>query len=432
MAYRLEAGESIADGFRRLLLEQMHEIIDDLSNPEINRDQGVHDARKGCKRLRAAYRLIRDEIGVELYRQENVRFRDTARLLAGARDSWVMVKTLNKLISVHQDQLPPRAFAGVQQILIQRYESLLAREQDSRRTMPMILDSMEVACSQAENLPIVHNNFSVFREGLQRTYTRGRTAMSSAYTQPGSEIFHEWRKRAKYLWHQIEILEALWPKVFTMLADELHTLSDYLGDDHDLAVLRAMILNQVKGFGDERELMRLVSLIDRERLELEALARPLGERLYFDSPKTFVQRLETYWKAWQAEDQERQARLIKRIRQASPTYLLEETPWLTTAAMAEILKITPDKVRQFIQEQKLPAEKVGNIWVIKAEGFLSSEPLGNETATNANLLMGTREAAQRLNLTPIQIRDLIQAGELAAAKVGRIWVIREQDLSILL
>ena len=53
MAYRLEAGESIADGFRRLLLEQMHEIIDDLSNPEINRDQGVHDARKGCKRLRA-------------------------------------------------------------------------------------------------------------------------------------------------------------------------------------------------------------------------------------------------------------------------------------------------------------------------------------------------------------------------------------------
>jgi excisionase family DNA binding protein len=296
----------------------------------------------------------------------------------------------------------------------------------------MILDSMEVACSQAENLPIVHNNFSVFREGLQRTYTRGRTAMSSAYTQPGSEIFHEWRKRAKYLWHQIEILEALWPKVFTMMADELHTLSDYLGDDHDLAVLRAMILNQVKGFGDERELMRLVSLIDRERLELEALARPLGERLYFDSPKTFVQRLETYWKAWQAEDQERQARLIKRIRQASPTYLLEETPWLTTAAMAEILKITPDKVRQFIQEQKLPAEKVGNIWVIKAEGFLTSEPLGNETATNANLLMGTREAAQRLNLTPIQIRDLIQAGELAAAKVGRIWVIREQDLSILL
>lgn len=126
--------------------------------------------------------------------------------------------------------------------------------------------------------------------------------MQQAYAHPAPGIFHEWRKRVKYLWHQIEILEALWPSVLSKLADELHLLSDYLGDDHDLAVLRWTILDNLSWFKNERELMRLVVLIDQERLALEAAAQPLGRRIYFDSPKLFAQRLETYWRAWQDEN----------------------------------------------------------------------------------------------------------------------------------
>jgi len=75
MAYRLEADETISVGLRRTLMERVHQIINDLTNPAKGRDKGVHDARKNCKRIRAVYRLVRDEIGVEHYRQENVRFR---------------------------------------------------------------------------------------------------------------------------------------------------------------------------------------------------------------------------------------------------------------------------------------------------------------------------------------------------------------------
>lgn len=432
MAYRLEADESIAAGIRRLLLEEVHEIIDDLTNPKINRDKGVHQARKGCKRLRAAYRLIRGEIGVELYRQENTRFRDAARKLAGARDSWVMVQTLDSLAAAHQDRLPPDPFAGVRQDLLEQYQLRLARERESQNAIPAIVEHMQDACTQIETLPIQRDDFSVFRDGLERVYAQGHRAMHLAYTQPCSEIFHEWRKRVKYLWHQLEILEALWPKVFTMLADELHTLSDYLGDDHDLAVLRALVLERSTGFRDDQELMLLVRLIDQKRLELEALARPLGERLYFDPPKIFVKRLETYWWAWQAEDSKSQATLIKQIQQSSPAYLLGEKPWLTTAAIAEILKITPDRVRQLIQEQKLPAEKVGSIWVIKTGGFLSVDHLVDGAGAAEDRLIGTREAAKFLNCTPGQTRELIQNGELAATKIGRIWIIRKQDLDELI
>ncbi len=430
MTFRLEANETISSGIRRLLLERVNKIIGDLTNPDIERDIGVHEARKNCKRVRSTYRLIRDEIGVDLYRQENIRFRDVSRLLAGARDSWVMVETLDRLISDERDRLPPQAFTGIRQDLVEQYESVLVHEQETQKAIPNIVESMLTARSQIENLPIERDDFSVFQGGLRRTYTRGRIAMIAAYAHPGSEIFHEWRKRVKYLWHQIEILESLWPKVFSMLADELHTLSNYLGDDHDLAVLRALILDQPKGFTNENELMRLVRLIDRERLELEAQARPLGERLYFDPPRTFVRRLETYWQAWQAEDQKRQAKLIKRLQKASPAYLLQENPWLSTTEMAASLEISPERVRQLILDQKLPAEKVGPIWVIKVGRLHASDAQGDE-AVMQDRLLSTREAARQLNTTLDKIREWIQLGILTATKVGRVWVIREADLAAL-
>lgn len=427
MPYRLEPNETISLGIRRLLLERVDQIIDDLTNPAIDRDEGVHEARKNCKRVRAAYRLIRDEIGKDLYRQENIRFRDTARLLAGARDSWVMIQTLDKLVASNEDRLPPRSFAGIQEELKESYKTTLAGEFETQERISAILDRMAEAKDQIEQLPIERNDFSAFRKGIRRVYKRGRNALSTAYYQPHSEVFHEWRKRCKYLWYQLEILEALWPNVLSRLAEELHTLSDYLGDDHDLAVLRSTILDTLTGLKNEKELLAVVHLIDQERLELEALAHPLGERLYFDPPDTFVERLETFWQAWQKEHKESQNRIIERIQDRSPIYIRPDQDFLTTTEMATSLGISPKKVRQLIFDQKIPAEKVGSIWVIRADHSLqiTSQESGSIVIGE---LMTTREAASHLEIKPNKVREYIQSGELKATKKGNRWILSKTDL----
>jgi len=428
MPYRLEANETIALGMRRLLFERVQQIMVDLTDQPKGRDKGVHDARKNCKRIRAAYRLIRDEIGKKLYVQENIRFRDSARLLAGARDSWVMIRTLDKLVAAHIDQLPAQAFSGIRQKLTEQYETTLARELENQTTIPAILEIMGEACFQIDNLPIQKEDFSAFRRSIQRVYARGRRAMRLAYTQPSSEVFHEWRKRVKYLWYQLEILEALWPNVLAKLADELHSLSEYLGDDHDLAVLRSRILDASAGFENERELLILVQLIDQERLELEALARPLGERLYFDPPKIFTRRLETYWQAWQAEDEKRQSELIDHIQKKSPVYIRLDKNLLTTSEMAAGLEISPQKVRKLIYDQKLPAEKVGTVWVIRVDNSSLQEPSPYDVQTVLGVLLSTQDVASQLKIKQRKVRKLIQAGKLPAIKLGQQWIILEEDL----
>ena len=55
-----------------------------------------------------------------------------------------------------------------------------------------------------------------------------------------------------------------------------------------------------EAFGGRRTVRKLVSFLDRRRAELQEEAFPLGERLYADKPKTFVGRLNTYWKVWRS------------------------------------------------------------------------------------------------------------------------------------
>lgn len=428
MPYRLEANENLADGIIRLIIERVDQIILELTDPPSGRDKGVHNARKSCKRVRAAIRLVRDEIGEELYKGENIRFRDASQKLSAARDSWVMIRTLDRLIDKYQEQLPLGFFDGVRQQLVEIYDETLSLELKDHQLIPDIVEIMNEAKFSISQLPIQRSDFLVFRGGLRRVYFRGRRAMADAYEKPDSEIFHEWRKRVKYLWYHLEILEDLWPNVLSNLADELHTLSEYLGDDHDLAVLRQTILNNPKGFAGEQELLYLISLIDRDRLRLEALARPLGERIYFDSPKEFTRRINTYWDAWQKEDEVQQIDLMDHLQKANPAHLMVNAEFFTTADMAAILDISSVKVRHLIHEGKLPAKKVGTIWIVKKDNYQWLDGTEMIAPSIEDALLSTREVAERLDVTPEEIRMMIRTGQLPGTKTGRIWVIREDDL----
>jgi hypothetical protein len=85
------------------------------------------------------------------------------------------------------------------------------------------------------------------------------------------------------------------------LRDETKRLSDLLGDDHDLAVLRNVLTDETDRFGSVRNLQTTLALLDQRRKELQAWAHPLGERIYADKPGRFSRRLGRYWQAWYAE-----------------------------------------------------------------------------------------------------------------------------------
>ena len=287
-AYRLRSAEAAPDGIRRIARGQIANARDQLEGASGRRlGPAVHEARKSLKRLRAALRLSRGAIGEETYRRENTVFREAGRRLSGARDADVLLETLETVEAVAGHELRSSASAGLRSQLESERESALESLRDADAT-GTVLGYLERAHARVATWAFDTDGFDSLEPGLRRIYRRGRNAMRAVEAEQSTENLHEWRKRVKDLWHATQIVRPASPKRMKKLSRRLHDLSDLLGDDHDLAVLRTYARSHPQCFEDQVDAAALVAVIDRRREYLQGEALKLGGSLYKESPKGFT------------------------------------------------------------------------------------------------------------------------------------------------
>jgi hypothetical protein len=141
--------------------------------------------------------------------------------------------------------------------------------------------------------PLSHS-FTAIGPGIFRVYKRSRQAMKIVTHSPTVTLLHAWRKRAKYLRHQVEALNVLDPVGLTPIEADLELLTDLLGDDHDLAVMGTR-------FNSDGPLTRgidvelILDAIGEKRFRLQAEAVELGTPLFADPASEFVDRVAALW-----------------------------------------------------------------------------------------------------------------------------------------
>jgi CHAD domain-containing protein len=304
-AYRLGGGEFVPDGMRRIARGQLDAGIEELEGqPNRNLDEAVHETRKRLKRLRASLRLERFALGAETYQRENATFRDLGKHLSAPRDAMVLIETLDSLCERFADELPPDQTGPLRHRLEQHHKRAVAKLRRDRATLDCVRSQLEEARVRSASWKYDTDGFEALRPGLQRIYRRGRRSMRAAADEPIDEHLHQWRKRAKDLWHALQILRQADPKRMKARARRAHRLSDLLGDDHDLAVLREHVATTA--FPAEQEATRtaLLSLIDRRRARLQREALKLGARVYGRRPKSFARSVERRWQKRAAKQPE--------------------------------------------------------------------------------------------------------------------------------
>ncbi|MFZ0549027.1 MAG: CHAD domain-containing protein, partial [Candidatus Promineifilaceae bacterium] len=200
------------------------------------------------------------------------------------------------------------SFEILHQQLVERKEAISHQFFQESEMLSSMVEHLAESSQWINDLPIQNQDFRAFEGGLRRVYGSGRRRMKLAYKIGDSpEKFHNWRKRVKDLWYQMEFLQPLWPAVLGVTAIELHWLSDYLGDAHDAAVLADYIEENQGALADEVGVVALPGLLYEYRRKLEQKAQPLGLRLYAEEPEDFGRRMATYWGVWQqygAEERE--------------------------------------------------------------------------------------------------------------------------------
>jgi CHAD domain-containing protein len=295
-AYRLGGGEFVPDGMRRIARGQLDAGIEELEGqPNRKLDEAVHETRKRLKRLRASLRLERFAIGDETYRRENAVFRDLGKRLSGPRDAIVLTETLDALSERFSDELPPDQTAPLRDQLDRSHKRAVTKLRRDRATVDAVRAELEEARVRSASWKYDSEGFQALRPGLERIYRRGRRSMRAAADEPSDAHLHEWRKRAKDLWHALQILRPAAPKRMRARAKRAHRLSDLLGDDHDLAVLREHVAQADVAFGQEATRAALLSVIDRRRASLQRQAFKLGARVYGRRPKRFARSVARGW-----------------------------------------------------------------------------------------------------------------------------------------
>lgn len=254
--------------------------------------EGVHDARKALKRLRALVRLGRGALGTEAAQAENHAYRDLAHHLSSRRDADAMVETVDRLQTAadHEDADLAASLATLHHRLA---EAATIGGQDDAEAVGAVRAGLLHARRRAEEWSGTGmggpkaTGWHLLEPGFARQYRQGRDAFHALGEDPTDEQLHDWRKRVKDHWYHLEFLDEAWPKVLNATAKEVHHLADHLGDDHDLAELE----NQ-RGDG----LSRVVrELIDVERARLQTEGRHLGRRVFAEPPKRLGQRFGAWW-----------------------------------------------------------------------------------------------------------------------------------------
>lgn len=290
MSYRLKVKEPLAEGIRRVALEQI-EIAEGELRGNGDANVAVHNARRALKRLRALLRLVRPGLNEADYRREARRFADIGRLLAGERDRHVMRQTLKKLAAEK-----PELAKG----LLPAFETLLdagSTSQGNPEDVRGMAAGRLVAARRVFSAPTMgHLEGEHVFAGLAKVYRKARRLNRHCHEQKAAtdEEFHALRKCVQQHWRHMQLLSRAWPEALSARASEAKALSQLLGEDHDLHVLMAYAEAHADGLPPDG-LTQLRSAVQQAQARLRDRGRLHGARLFSERADDLVERLRTYW-----------------------------------------------------------------------------------------------------------------------------------------
>jgi CHAD domain-containing protein len=334
MAYRLAEAESTRDGLRRCAREQIDSAIHDLT--ERVRDdpiEAVHEARKSLKKVRSLLRLARGSLPAGERRRENVALRDAGQRLSGARDADVMIEALEKVADRYAGQFPSKSIDAIRGRL-ERDRQVARLALTASGAPAAVADDLKAVLTRVDRWELRTDGWKAIGPGLRRGYRAGRKAYVAAREDPTTERLHEWRKRCKDLWYQFRLLEQTAPNTVRAHADDAHVLTELLGEDHDLAVLRETLLARAAELPVDTA--AVVGAIEHHQGQLREDAFFLGQRIYAEPPKAFTARIREYWKSWRAQSEAATARVPAEPAEATRAATIPDEQSEAPAAGADV------------------------------------------------------------------------------------------------
>jgi len=284
MAFVFKPHKSVNSQLRRLVAEELQDALAALSDPA-SVETGVHDARTSVKKVRAVVRVLHDDL--EPRDRDNKRLRQIAHRLASLRDAEATRETLQQLRGHYPRVITAKMVREIARGLEGRNRQVRAR---GRRLIGLAKSELGRLSKSLPDRVHEAGRFKAVRRGVTRGWRRARRAMKGLDVSSDATQFHLWRRRVKDHWYQMRLLSARHPAARSR-ANILKKLERWLGDDHNLALLRAAILAAPDRFGGARTTDIVLGCIVKYQAGLRERSLTLGHRVFAGKAATFWESL---------------------------------------------------------------------------------------------------------------------------------------------
>jgi len=131
--------------------------------------------------------------------------------------------------------------------------------------------------------------------GIGKSLKRARKQRRKALRTRRSAAFHEWRKRCKYHWYHLRLLESRLPRELGERVDVFDDLGERLGDAHDRTVLLEDLERLPEFMRSHPTARHIAAEAIGERRRLRQAALEMSAGVFEPSPDDFTDRLAAHW-----------------------------------------------------------------------------------------------------------------------------------------
>lgn len=306
VAYAIGRNETIDEATQRVARAEIRRAMAAL----VGRDgrpvaEVSRDCRVRCRKVRGLAQLVRPALKGR-YRITAKALRQATAPLDGVSEDLEMLSTFDQLLTRLGPLAPDGGLENVRYGL---------RRRAARATWAVADGCWEerahaslVALVRAEGAVadwrLADADWEVLSGGLARSYADARHALAVARAVPSDEHLRRWRRKARITRYHLRLLSDTAPSVCVPLAEQLHDVSNALGDAHRLTLLADRLLADPDDMGGRVEVDQAVTLADGCRVDLERRALGAGARLFVEEPAAFADRLGGHWNLWQTMGEE--------------------------------------------------------------------------------------------------------------------------------
>lgn len=292
MTYRLDPAKPMSEALRQVAFAELEIAHGALSTPP-ERHSGVHNARKCLKRLRSLLLLARPGMPEPAFADLTDKLTTIARGLAAARDAHALIDAVDKL---HRETGAGPGVGPIHSLRAWLEKRRHAAEQNLEKSAASdaMRGLLELRPAFA-GLAVYPDDFRSLAKGLRLCYRDTRKAFQHGFASDRDEDLHDWRKGVQHHWRQMQLLAPCFPSELTARAEAARTLSQILGDDHDISLLSRLISTPTMVFGTQEETAAFLKRCRKRHKALRKEASRQGELLFAERSRPFAERLAAYW-----------------------------------------------------------------------------------------------------------------------------------------